>query len=290
MDLNALDIQNEAIMTLMHDKLHLAPLSTTSPSQMLDVCTGRGIWAIDIADQYPDLTVKGVDWAPVQTSWVPPNLHFETDDMRRPWECGSSYDYIHTRATIYMGCWEDFKKDVVEQAFDNLRPGGWFESQEIGRLVMCDDGTLPADAPLATWARYLNTAASSQHRPRDVAGQMLEWYKEVGFVDVQQHVFKMPIGTWAADPRLRTTGAFWLASLDARLEGLSLRIFNETFGWEPAHVAVCCASSVITVGMDENTKSRRSEFAWLRQTEPQEPYYSRLHRVLCGLWAQANAG
>ena len=253
MDLITLDIQNEAIITLMHDELHLAPLSTTPHSQMLDVCTGTGSWAVDIADKYPDLTVNGVDWAPVQPDWVPHNLYFDTEDMRRPWEFGRSYDYIHTRATIYMGCWEDFKKDVVEQAFDNLRPGGWFESQEIGHLVMCDDGTLPADAPLATWARHLNTAAASQHRPRDVAGQMLEWYKEVGFVDVQQHVFKMPIGKWAADPRLMRAGAMWLLSLRERLEGLSQRIFNETFGWELAHITVCCTSSVITIGRDGDT-------------------------------------
>ncbi|KAK0719111.1 S-adenosyl-L-methionine-dependent methyltransferase [Lasiosphaeris hirsuta] len=238
-ELERLDIQHHAFLVLMDNKLHFAPVSTTSPINVLDVCTGTGIWAIDVADECPRWDVKGIDWAPMQPAWVPPNIKFEIDDLRRLWCYNNIFDYIHTRATIYMGCWKDFKLDVIHQAFNGLQPGGWFECQEIGGLVECDDGTLPSDAPLTSWARALNIAGSKMGRPRDVSGRISEWYKEVGFVDVQQHALKMPIGNWSQDTRMKEAGSYWKVSMERALEGLSLRLFNEAFGWELADITVC---------------------------------------------------
>jgi methylase of polypeptide subunit release factors len=48
-----LDLNHHLCLTLLDDKLHLAPLPTDRPLRILDVGTGTGIWAMDIADQYP---------------------------------------------------------------------------------------------------------------------------------------------------------------------------------------------------------------------------------------------
>lgn len=39
----------------------------------MDVGTGTGIWAIDMADRFPNAQVKGIDFSPIQPNWVPPN-------------------------------------------------------------------------------------------------------------------------------------------------------------------------------------------------------------------------
>jgi len=39
----------------------------------MDVGTGTGIWAIDMADRFPNAQVKGIDLSPIQPNWVPPN-------------------------------------------------------------------------------------------------------------------------------------------------------------------------------------------------------------------------
>lgn len=54
------------------DKLFYAPLD--EPTCVLDVGTGTGLWALDMADAYPPTTVYGTDLSPVQPSFVPPNL------------------------------------------------------------------------------------------------------------------------------------------------------------------------------------------------------------------------
>ena len=69
-------------MLLLRMKLYLAPLSTTATDfKVLDVCTGTGIWAIDLADEQPSWEVIGVDISPHMPSFVPPNLRFEVCDL-----------------------------------------------------------------------------------------------------------------------------------------------------------------------------------------------------------------
>lgn len=73
-ELDRLDIEHHN-QGLQLNALHLAPIGT--PQRILDVGTGTGIWAIDMADQYPSADVLGIDLSPVQTTWVPPNVRFE---------------------------------------------------------------------------------------------------------------------------------------------------------------------------------------------------------------------
>ena len=82
--------------------LFQAPI-TKSPSLVLDIGTGTGIWAIDFADQFPSATVIGTDLSPIQPNWVPPNVKFEIDDCESEWTYAeASFDFIHIRSLF--GC------------------------------------------------------------------------------------------------------------------------------------------------------------------------------------------
>ena len=56
----------------------------------------------DVAEKHPEADVKGIDLAPIQPNWVPPNARFELDDFNLDWNDGheNKYDMIHERELL----------------------------------------------------------------------------------------------------------------------------------------------------------------------------------------------
>lgn len=66
-------------MLLTSGNLHLAPLA--NPKRILDIGTGTGIWAIEMAEQYPDAQVIGIDLSPIQPHWYEKTLSFSCEEF-----------------------------------------------------------------------------------------------------------------------------------------------------------------------------------------------------------------
>jgi len=142
-----------------------------------------------------------------------------------------------------MGCWNDIRKELIQESFNNLRPGGWLEAQEIASLVECDDGSLPPESSLVSWIKHCNVASSVLGRPRDVSSQqMVQWYKEVGFIDVELIPFKLPIGHGPVDqpnnPQMKVLGLGWRMVMLQSLNALSLGLFHNVLGWSYGDILV----------------------------------------------------
>lgn len=68
-----LDLHHEILLIAWDEKLYGAPID--KPQRILDVGTGTGIWAIDMADSFPSAEVIGTDLSPIQPRWIPPNWY-----------------------------------------------------------------------------------------------------------------------------------------------------------------------------------------------------------------------
>ena len=181
---------------------HMAPL--VQPQEILDLGTGSGVWVIDMADQYPSAVVIGTDLSPIQPTWVPPNVRFEIDDFEEEWTFGRDrFDFVHAR--LLIGSVSNWPR-LFKQAFDSLKPGGYFEDSETETWVYCDDGTFPQDGACAKWDHWFNEACGKFGRIIPKADQYKKWLEEAGFVDVEQRIIKRPTNDWPKDPKMKEIG------------------------------------------------------------------------------------
>jgi hypothetical protein len=68
-ELDRLDLQHHIFTLLLNGELFLAPVKPETTERVLDMGTGTGLWAIELADRFPDATVTGVDLSPIQPIW-----------------------------------------------------------------------------------------------------------------------------------------------------------------------------------------------------------------------------
>ena len=97
---------------------------------VLDLGTGKGNWAIDVADRFPGLKVTGVDLLlPNSDGWCPGNCRLEMDDVLKPWAWEVKWDLIHIR--YCLGSFSNEQWDYVyRQSYETLASGGWLEHVE----------------------------------------------------------------------------------------------------------------------------------------------------------------
>jgi len=109
-----LELQHRAMFLAAGGKLFYAPL--TELQNVLDLGTGIGTWAIDVADAYPKAIVTGVDLSPIQPSLSPPNTKWEIDDIEDDWTWPPNhFDLIYSQFML-SGSIADFPK-YFRQAF-----------------------------------------------------------------------------------------------------------------------------------------------------------------------------
>jgi len=222
-----LDLVHHVFLLLLKGELHLAQLE--APQAILDLGTGTGIWAIDMADKYPSARVIGNDLSAIQPSWVPPNLEFVIDDFEREWMYKPDYfDFIHARTIA--GCVQSWPK-LMKQAFHHIKPGGYLELLESAIWAWSSDGSLKDDSPYMQYLRYLNEAGEKTGRKLNVAAELVGWMKDAGFEDVKEEVFVVPLAPWAKDPALKELGKWEYILIPDSVEAYGLRLYTQILKW-----------------------------------------------------------
>jgi Methyltransferase domain len=75
------------------------PADNDKMLMIVDIGTGSGLWAIDVADQYPNARVIGTDISPTQpTDDLPPNCEFRLESLLDGLNFDDgSVDLLHSR-------------------------------------------------------------------------------------------------------------------------------------------------------------------------------------------------
>ncbi|CAF3528771.1 unnamed protein product [Fusarium graminearum] len=194
-------------------------------SKVLDVGTGTGIWAIEFADRFPNVEIVGTDLSPCQPEWVPPNVRFEIDDAVLSWTWEpNEFDFIHIR--YLFGAIKDWSA-LFKEACRCVIPGGWVQSAEADVEFRCDDGSIELEPNLKMYKKLFEEGGKVLNTHFFVNDMQVQGFKDAGFEEIHTIDYKLPVGDWPKDPKLREVGKFVRACLENDIEGKSpLRLFT----------------------------------------------------------------
>jgi hypothetical protein len=86
------------------------------------------------------------------------------------------------------------------------------------------------------WGKYFFEAAEKFGTPADVPAKLKTMMEEAGFVDIEEHIIKLPLGTWPKNKRLKNVGVFEMVNMQEGIEGLSMMAFTRALKWTPEAV------------------------------------------------------
>ncbi|KAJ5899528.1 hypothetical protein N7495_004272 [Penicillium taxi] len=242
-ELERMELQHHMCKLIFEEKIFFVPLE--EPQQILDVGTGSGLWAIEMASLFPNATITGTDLSPVQPTEVPENVHFLIDDATEDewlWDT-DHFDYIHMGHL--SGSIPSFKS-LLQKAYKHLKPGAYIECHEVDPKPKCDDSTMPPENPdgysefaLHDWYD-LNKRSSEEIEPARqfrIANRLEKWMKEIGFEDIEQRVYKVPTNPWPEDKKWKEIGRYMETNWLEALSGWSYKPFL-ALGWSKPEIEV----------------------------------------------------
>jgi hypothetical protein len=90
-----------------------------------------------------------------------------------------------------------------------IKPGGWYEQQEMVHFPMCIDGTQPPDSPIANyWQKIIDGLANlgiDFLGTTTLKGRL----EAAGFINVTEKIYNVPLGTWPKNKVLKMVGLYW---------------------------------------------------------------------------------
>ncbi|KAK4199611.1 S-adenosyl-L-methionine-dependent methyltransferase [Triangularia verruculosa] len=227
------DMKHQMVKMLC-GRLFFAPIER--PHEILDIGTGTGIWAIEMADDFETAQVLGVDLSPHQPEWVPPNVKFMIDDVESPWlHPRGHFDYIHSRHTVMAI--KDWPR-LMRRALECMRPGGWFEMQEVYHFPISLNDSMPANHPIARYWSLINEGLGNLgvNFHSAAGGKLADMMRDVGFVNVTERVLQIPLGTWPKNKVLKTVGLYWRTILLDGMQAIALGPLTRGLGWSQSDV------------------------------------------------------
>ncbi|TGZ80701.1 S-adenosyl-L-methionine-dependent methyltransferase [Ascodesmis nigricans] len=202
-----LDMYHHFMLELLGGKISLAPFDR-DPGFVLDCGTGTGIWALDYAEQHPASVVYGIDMAPIQPSYVYPNVRFEIDDLELDWTFRDKFDLIYARLmSTGIKDWPRF----FQQMYDFMNPGGYVELSEHDlNGVRSDDGTMPSDTAYNRYLTLLTKCmASNGLNPYLTLTDYTRMLTSAGFEITKTLEFKIPMGGWPKGKKAKYLGLLY---------------------------------------------------------------------------------
>lgn len=195
-EMNRLDFQHYMFRYALHGN-YAAPIHT--PASILDVGTGTGRWAREMAQLFPQANVVGLDVNPPPideqvaaggpNDLRPANYSFKPGNILEglPFP-DASFDFVHMRLLV-SAIPHDRWPYVISELVRVTRPGGWVESVEA--ILPTNGG--PVAEQLMDWIRAISLRRGVEIADAMHVGELLS---ASGAADVATQVVQIPCGDY----------------------------------------------------------------------------------------------
>lgn len=106
-------------------------------------------------------------------------------------------------------------------------PGGWFENLEWDININSDDNSIDPTGPIAQFGPIFLGCSFRSGRPLDTQTKSVSYFKNAGFVDVVDKLYKAPIGGWAKNKIYKDAGRVNREHWNAGLEGWAMWLLTK---------------------------------------------------------------
>jgi hypothetical protein len=103
-------------------------------------------------------------------------------------------------------------------------------------VVQCDDDSCPPDYAYRRFTQHMMAGFGAFGINPLMMERNAELLLDGGFENVQEKVWKVPIGTWPRDPKLKKAGLYNRAMLYDALQAVSLAPLTRGLKWSPEEV------------------------------------------------------
>jgi hypothetical protein len=118
-------------------------------------------------------------------------------------------------------CFHDVK-EVFRNAYNCTKPGGYFEMQDACSPAISDDDSVDGTAWAEWWDRLIQAGKKSGRPFGTEPPNYKRYMEEVGFVDVQERVFRWPFGPWMQEKKMKEIGLWARANAIDALQGVAM--------------------------------------------------------------------
>ncbi|KAI9595864.1 hypothetical protein BDF19DRAFT_422311 [Syncephalis fuscata] len=167
----------------------------TTPSCVLDIGTGSGIWMLEMAVEYPECEFVGVDIANYSYRAAADNCDFRRmnilDGLRLP---DNRFDLVFQRTvspSIPAAQWPAHLAECARVC----QPGGWVEMIETSGFLLGRDGSEPTTPVAVLYNRCLRSLMHKSDIDPSIYRRLGEMFRvAANLSDVHQRVYRIPIG------------------------------------------------------------------------------------------------
>ena len=122
-------------------------------------------------------------------------------------------------------------KELLTRSFRHLKPGGWFELQEINHFPECHDDSMPPEHPVTVYWRLINDGLTALGVDIEATLKLADMMRQAGFVNVTTRIFHVPIGVWPRNKVLKMVGLYWRTILIDGLQPIALGPLTRGLKW-----------------------------------------------------------